>query len=159
MKILLNNEIFSTITDDDHDCELCLLYREFAMFKDEFFSTIANCEQEYDLCDIYRKFEKFMILTRGMTTKENVQVPPIHYSTKRPEHNGQTIIDITVKNPLPAMPVPDVPQVPQQPIEPLEPIPAKKQKRKAKIKTKQRAHTTVSVPDLTPPPINNIPDI
>ena len=109
-------------------------------------------------CVIYTEFEKFMLLTRGMTTKENVQVPPIKYSTKRPEHSGQTIIDINVKNPLPALPVPNVSQIPQQPIEPLVPIPAKNQKRKAKNRTKQRAHTNVSVPDLAPPPINDIPD-
>ena len=151
----VEHDIFSTITDDNHDCDLCLHYREFEMFKDEFFSTIADCEQEYDLCDIYREFEKFMVLTRGMTTKENVQVPPIKYSTKRPEHSGQTVIDINVKNPLPSLPVPDVSQIPHQPIEPLVPIPAKKQKRKAKNRTKQRAHTNVPVP----PPINDIPDI
>ena len=64
----VEHDIFSTITDDNHDCDLCLHYREFEMFKDEFFSTIADCEQEYDLCDTYREFEKLMVLTRGMAT-------------------------------------------------------------------------------------------
>ena len=93
------HEIFSTITDHDHDCELCLVYAEFKIFKEEFFSTLTDHDHEYDLYAVYREFEKFMVLTRGMTTKENVQVPPIKYSTKRPGHSGQTIIDLNVKNP------------------------------------------------------------
>ena len=52
---IVEHDIFSPITDNNHDCDLCLHYREFEMFKDEFFSTIADCEQEYDLCDIYRE--------------------------------------------------------------------------------------------------------
>ena len=33
-----------------------------------------------------------------MTSDQNVEVPDIKYSLKKPEHSKQTIIDVTVKN-------------------------------------------------------------
>ena len=33
-----------------------------------------------------------------MTSDQNVKVPDVKYSLKKPEHSEQTIIDVTVKN-------------------------------------------------------------
>ena len=111
-----------------------------------------------------------------MTTKENVQVPPIKYSTKRPEHSGQTIIDVNVKNPLPAPPAPDPIPVPPLPIQPpvqqepvLQPLPVqppvqpnifppKRQKRKAQ-KVKKKTKTIAPAPTLEQTPVNDMPNL
>ena len=66
----------------------------------EFFTM---CEEH--VCD------KCLVITRKMTSDQNVKVPDIKYSLKKPEHSKQTIIDVTIKNDTPAPPVQDDPPV------------------------------------------------
>ena len=48
------------------------------------------CEEH--VCD------KCLVITRKMTSDQNVKVPDIKYSLRKPEHSEQTIIDVTIKN-------------------------------------------------------------
>ena len=45
------------------------------------------------------------VITRKMTSDQNVKVPDVKYSLKKPEHSEQTIIDVTVRNDPSALPV------------------------------------------------------
>ena len=72
-----------------------------------------------------------------MTSDQNVKVPDIKYSLKKPEHSEQTIIDITVKNDPPAPPVQDEP-----PVQPEISVVKPKRKYTKKSKSKDTPTTT-----------------
>ena len=77
-----------------------------------------------------------------MTSDQNVKVPDIKYSLKKPEHSEQTIIDVSVKNDLPAPPIQDEPPVQSE-------IPVVKPKRKYTRKPKSK-DTPTTTPNKVP---------
>ena len=85
------NDLFLHITDQN------------TSIRPELKEFFAICEKH--VCD------KCMIIARKMTSDQNVKVPDIKYSLKKPEHSEQTIIDVTVKNDTPALPVLNKPPV------------------------------------------------
>ena len=97
----------------------------------EFFTM---CEEH--ICD------KCLVITRKMTSDQNVKVPDIKYSLKKPEHSEQTIIDVTIKNDPPTPPVQDKP-----PVQPG--IPVVKPKRKYTKKSKSK-DTPTTKPNKVP---------
>ena len=92
----------------------------------EFFTM---CEEH--VCD------KCLVITRKMTSDQNVKVPDIKYSLKKPEHSEQTIIDVTIKNDPPAPQVQD-----EQPVQPEIPFVKPKRKYTKKSKSKDPPTTT-----------------
>ena len=85
------NDLFLHITDQN------------TSIKPELKEFFTMCEEH--VCD------KCLVITRKMTSDQNVKVPDIKYSLKKPEHSEQTIIDVTIKNDPPAPPVQDEPPV------------------------------------------------
>ena len=51
-----------------------------------------------ELKEVFTICDKHMVITRKMTSGQNVKVPDIKYSLKKPEHSEQTVIDVTIKN-------------------------------------------------------------
>ena len=77
-----------------------------------------------------------------MTSDQNVKVPDIKYSLKKPEHSEETIIDVTVKNDPPALPVQNEPPVQRE-------IPVVKPKIKYTKKSKSK-DTPTTTPNKVP---------
>ena len=92
----------------------------------EFFTM---CEEH--VCD------KCVVITRKMTSDQNVKVPDIKYSLKKPEHIEKTIIDVTVKNDPTVLPAQNEP-----PIQPEIPVVKPKRKYTKKSKSKDTPTTT-----------------
>ena len=97
------NDLFLHITDQN------------TSIRPELKEFFTMCEEH--VCD------KCLVITRKMTSVQNVKIPDIKYSLKKPEHSEQTIIDVTIKNDPPAPPVQDEPPVQPE-------IPVVKPKRK-----------------------------
>ena len=110
------NDLFLHITDQN------------TSIRPELKEFFTMCEEH--VCD------KCLVITRKMTSDQNVKVPDIKYSLKKPEHSKQTIIDVTIKNDPPAPPVQDDP-----PIQPEIPIVKPKRKYTKKSKSKDTPTT------------------
>ena len=126
-------------TDDPHEVipitfvanDLCL------HITDQNTSTSPKLKEFFTIYEMH-VCDKCMVITRKMTSDQNVKVPDIKYSLKKPEYSEQTIIDVTVKNDPPALPVQNNPPV--QPV-----IPVVKPKRKYTKKSKSK-----DIPTTTP---------
>ena len=108
------------------------------------------CEEH--VCD------KCLVITRKMTSDQNVKVADIKYSLKKTEHSEQTIIDVTIKNDLSVPPVQDEP-----PVQPEIPVVKPKRKYTKKYKSKDPPTTTPKMvphdPIIDPMAVEDIAEI
>ena len=86
-------------TDDPHEVIPIIFVASdlFLHITDQNASIRPELKELFTICEEH-VCDKCMVNTRKMTSDQNVKVPDIKYSLKKPEHSEQTIIDLTVKN-------------------------------------------------------------
>ena len=60
-------------------------------------SISPKLKEFFTICETHI-YDKCMVITRKITSDQNVKVPDIQYLLKKPEQSEQTIINITAKN-------------------------------------------------------------
>ena len=130
-------------TDDPHEViPITFVANDlFLHITDQNISIRPELKEFFTMCEEHI-CEKCLVITRKMTSDQNVKVPDIKYSLKKPEHSKQTIIDVTIKNDPPAPPVQDNPPVQPE-------IPIVKPKRKYTKKSKSTG-TPTTKPNKVP---------
>ena len=69
----------------------------FLHITDQNTSIRPELKEFFTMCEEH-VCHKCLVITRKMTSDQNVKVPDIKYFLKKPEHSEQTIIDVTIKN-------------------------------------------------------------
>ena len=125
-------------TDDPHEViPITFVANDlFLHITDQNTSIRPELKEFFTICEEH-VCDKCLVITRKMTSDQNLKVLDIKYSLKKPEHSEQTIIDVTIKNDPPAPLVQDEP-----PVQPEIPVVKPNRKYTKKSKSKDPPNTT-----------------